>query len=364
MKQLFFSLFSFIFLISLFAQEKITVGSKYQIFSNTLQENREYWIHLPTSYNDTSTQPAKYPVLYLLDGEMQFQYLVAIQEALSGNFYNYTPEMIIVGVVNTDRTRDFTPTKGNVIHNGEIIYNTSGEANDFTIFLTKELRKQIDNNFRTNGYNLLTGHSFGGLFTIHTLLTKPTLFNAYIANDPSLWWDKKYTYHLAEKNWDSLNFNGRCLYVSMANYDKSKSDKLEHSLTIERFCKEFLSKSHTLRCKWEYFTNEDHGTISLPATYNGLKYFFNGLCLPIKKIPATPSLVTTYYNQVSDSIKFQLLPPETLVAQLANFCIKVNQNQSAKKLLELNIKNYPNSKHAYEKLNELYLKFGDSNQNN
>jgi predicted alpha/beta superfamily hydrolase len=36
----------------------------------------------------------------------------------------------------------------------------------------------------------LIGHSFGGLAAINNLLEAP-LFNAYIANDPSLWWDSE-----------------------------------------------------------------------------------------------------------------------------------------------------------------------------
>jgi len=34
----------------------------------------------------------------------------------------------------------------------------------------------------------LWGHSYGGLFTLHTLYTQPDTFARYIAGDPSAWW--------------------------------------------------------------------------------------------------------------------------------------------------------------------------------
>ena len=33
------------------------------------------------------------------------------------------------------------------------------------------------------------GHSFGGLFALHTMAERPELFDAWVAADPSLWWD-------------------------------------------------------------------------------------------------------------------------------------------------------------------------------
>jgi hypothetical protein len=47
------------------AQEKVTVGEKQTLFSKILNENREIWVHLPKTYNDSSINPAKYPVIYL-----------------------------------------------------------------------------------------------------------------------------------------------------------------------------------------------------------------------------------------------------------------------------------------------------------
>ncbi|MFJ5370232.1 alpha/beta hydrolase, partial [Bosea sp. CER48] len=37
----------------------------------------------------------------------------------------------------------------------------------------------------------LAGHSYGGLFVLHTLFTRPGLFAAHVAGSPSIWWNER-----------------------------------------------------------------------------------------------------------------------------------------------------------------------------
>lgn len=37
----------------------------------------------------------------------------------------------------------------------------------------------------------LGGHSYGGLFVLHTLFTRPGLFEAHVAGSPSIWWQDR-----------------------------------------------------------------------------------------------------------------------------------------------------------------------------
>lgn len=37
----------------------------------------------------------------------------------------------------------------------------------------------------------LVGHSYGGLFTLHALFTRPGLFEAHVAGSPSIWWQDR-----------------------------------------------------------------------------------------------------------------------------------------------------------------------------
>src|SRR5882672_3395991 len=82
----------------------ITIGKKERLFSKVLNEERELWVYLPRSYNQSSDT---YPVLYLLDGASHFEHVAALVEYLSNNLR--IPQTIVVAIPNTDRVRDFTP---------------------------------------------------------------------------------------------------------------------------------------------------------------------------------------------------------------------------------------------------------------
>src|SRR6187402_2331507 len=95
-----------------YAQEnKLTLGTIDSIQSKILNEQRKIWIYVPSSASNTTFAKQKYPVLYLLDGEAHF-YSVAgmIQQLSEVNGNTFCPEMIVVAITNTNRTRDLTPT--------------------------------------------------------------------------------------------------------------------------------------------------------------------------------------------------------------------------------------------------------------
>ncbi len=83
----------------------LEIGRTYRIASRTLGETRVIDVSLPQSYGDDTTR--RYPVLVVLDGDYEHQIAAA-----SAQFYAGTaqvPELIVVGVRNTNRGRDMTP---------------------------------------------------------------------------------------------------------------------------------------------------------------------------------------------------------------------------------------------------------------
>ena len=347
-KILFIFIFCFGMSFILWSQEKFVVGEKHKIHSSILNEEREYWIYLPDDYENLNLQETRYPVVYVLDGEFYFFSAVAAQKALAKDMYSYMPKMIVAGVVNTNRSRDLTPTKSAVMHAGKLIHKDSGEANRFHEFLTKELRTEIDSNYRTDGYNLLLGHSFGGLFALYAFINHTFDFQAYITHDPSLWWDDKVVFSQLKLNWKSKDFKGVNLYVSMAGYDNSKPDKLEHSVTIEKFCKEMVSQpANNLRVSWGYFENEDHGTIFLPATYAAFKFLYKNICLPVKEVPDNPELIEEHYKQVSEDLGHKVIPDQQILDNICNYSISTGNIEGARAIAEINLKYHPESPLAH-----------------
>jgi len=349
------------FLSSLWAQENISIGTRQKMYSPILKENREYWVYLPPSYNALGLSKTSYPVIYLLDGAENFQSVAAIQQWLSKGPYTHIPEMIIVGIVNTDRTRDLTPTQSSIQRNGKTLFANSGKGDNFIAFLKDELIPEVSRNYRTQDYRILIGHSFGGLMAIQILLKHTELFNAYVALDPSLWWDNKRLHNEAADILTRKDFRGRSLYLAQASDEAamSKDTALSvHWATIKNFSANVLPQSAKagLLYQSEYYEQEDHGSIPIPATYDALRFIFKGITLPVKNLPDNPALITQHYHAVSSRIGFQLIPSEQLLNDIARYCMSLEKWQSARTILEMNLKNYPGSTSATALLKELQKK--------
>src|SRR5688572_14939028 len=92
------------------ADGAIKIGEKFALQSKVLNEERPYWVYLPQSYHNQMFAPKKHPVLYLLDGDANFHLASGIVQFMAANFHIQIPELIIVAIPNTERTRDLTPT--------------------------------------------------------------------------------------------------------------------------------------------------------------------------------------------------------------------------------------------------------------
>src|SRR5665213_1730806 len=89
----------------------IILGNIDSVKSKILNETRKVWVYVPASYNSKAPHKQRYPVVYLLDGDDHFPSVVGMIQQLSEvNGNSICPDMIVVGITNTDRTRDLTPT--------------------------------------------------------------------------------------------------------------------------------------------------------------------------------------------------------------------------------------------------------------
>jgi predicted alpha/beta superfamily hydrolase len=158
-----------------FAQEvSVTLGVTRTMKSTILGEDRKVLVRLPTTYDTSSTA---YPVLYLLDGTPAFLLeMTAITTRLRND--RNAPEMIIVAIENTNRNRDMMPVVGKD-------YPGPPRAEAFLGFLEKELIPDIEKTYRTSQPRILLGKSLSGLFTVYSLLARPTAFNAYVGAAPA-----------------------------------------------------------------------------------------------------------------------------------------------------------------------------------
>ncbi|WP_437918019.1 alpha/beta hydrolase [Sphingobacterium sp. LRF_L2] len=256
------------------SQKPVISGKMYHIQSDILQEKRPYAVFLPEGYGNTSSEERSYSVIYVLDGEANFEKVISAQQILLEEACVDALPAIIIGIMNVDRERDYTPTHAPVVFKGKERFYTSGAADDFLRFLHKELFQEIDNRYRTNGKKMLVGHSFGGLFALYTLISKADVFDNYLVIDPSLWWDDEYVNRLFKTKGLSKNRSNKPqLYLATAGTNGKTIEKRNHEQAIFSFVS-FLESDgigEILKVDLRRFERENHGSIISPAIYDGLR---------------------------------------------------------------------------------------------
>lgn len=265
-------------IIPLTAQEQdfIHLGTRHTIFSQILNEERTYWIYEPEGQPGELTR--NFPVLYLLDGDVFFHSVVGFTRFFSSSRVSSLPPCILVAVLSTDRTRDFTPTCSAARRDGTIHSNDKpqgGGAEQFYRFMIEELRPDIEKRVSGRGPNFLAGHSYAGLFTLQVLLKHSESFDTFIAIDPSLWWDRGVFLELSGKILHEKDFSGKQLYVAFATQQRPGVRLNQFSLADSLKLKTIPDmKSRHLRVVYKKFPEEVHGTVALPGFFDGLKSLF------------------------------------------------------------------------------------------
>ena len=164
--------------------DKVIIGDIVQLKSEILKEDRTLQIYLPDSYKNSTFN---YPVLYLLDSEFEFHHTTGTINFMSNT--GKIPETIVVGIVNANRTRDLTPEAPND-NDSRAFWGEIGGAENFRKFIQQEIIPFIGENYRTDGYNILRGQSFGALFSLFDFFKEDALFNAYIITSPTVRWNE------------------------------------------------------------------------------------------------------------------------------------------------------------------------------
>lgn len=346
----------------------ISIGEVDSLRSEILGENRKIWIYHPGNPSDTSRH---YPVLYLLDGDAHFHSVTGIAQQLTNN--SVMPEMIIVAVLNTDRSRDLTPTRSLRLPTGgeQDFLKTTGGAENFTQFLDRELIPYIEGRFATAPHRMLIGHSFGGLFAINTLLNHPEMFNSYLAIDPSMWWDDRKLLLQSDSIFGTRRFDGKTLFVSVANTMSPGMDttlvaldttgNTVHIRSILDFAKKAAtaSSSNGLTFAWKYYRDDDHGSVPLISEYDALRFMFQHYKLPFSDDLTTAKLID-HYTRVSDRLGYTMIPPEERMNGLGYYFLQTKNYERAFEFFDFNVKNYPNSQNVYDSMGDYYAAIKDN----
>jgi len=371
MEIFFYSFAMLLFSFCVQAQESnpFTIGFEKSSPSKILGEQRKVWIHIPNSKEgNDNTGKGRYPVIYLLDGDANFNTIVSITEFMSNA--GLCPPMIVVGILHPDRMKDLTfgtdkETPG-IVGRGEM----------FMLYVEKELMPYIESNYPTAPYKIFIGHSVGGLTVVNTLIHQPNLFDAYVSLDAALWWNNQQIVTEAKMILANKDYKGKTLFMALANRMERGMDTLEvqkdttESTELIRSNLEFIryvsnNKKNQLCFKHKYYGDDNHSSVRLIGEYDALRFIFDYYKLNIYNSELEDanfkldSLLKTHYNNVSEQLGYHVKPDESQVNNLGYQMLKQKQFDKAEALFKLNIANYPETANCYDGLGDLYLAKGD-----
>ncbi|MDO3626943.1 alpha/beta hydrolase-fold protein [Mucilaginibacter sp. BT774] len=350
--------------LSAYAQKdsRIVIGTVDTVYSKVLNEKRTIRVHVPEGGKNQH-----YPVLYILDGEDHFLSAVGITEEMSG----VIPPMIVVGIDNmgfNTRERDLTPTIDPKIAH-------SGGGENFISFMEKELIPYIESRYATANYRVYSGHSLAGLAVVNALFNHAESFNAYIALDPSVWWDDQRWIKIQEPKLSQHNFKGKSLFIAIANNIPPGLDSvsvLKSNDQMSLLTRAVIPFVHAVRdakpagLRWasKFYPTERHGTVEMISEYDALRYIFNYYQFRTSQFVEHPeldedSVLAAHFQMISGRLGYTVLPTENTINELAYDCMGRHKMPQAYKLFIRNTQLYPNSANAFDSLGDYYVAAGD-----
>jgi predicted alpha/beta superfamily hydrolase len=348
--------FALLVLISSSAQAQAPPGTTaLKINSAVLGEERTILVRVPPGYE---TNKQRYPVLYMTDGNAHIGHTSSTVEFLAQN--GRMSELIVVGITNTDRTRDLSPTHVTTTvagGNSALQFPTSGGADKFLKFIETELIPEIEKRYRVHPYRILAGHSLGGLFTIHAMVSRPELFNSYVAVSPALQWDNQVAVKRAEDFFKARKEWQATLFMSLGHEPGPIEDGFFQ-------LKQVLEKNQTKGFEWEVqqLDDEDHGSVVLRSHYLGMRKIFAGWQVPRDpdsgRFAGDFKSLEEHYQKLSQKFKYTAPVPENLINQMGYQSLFAGRSDEAIAIFKTNVERYPDSANVYDSLAEAYERGG------
>lgn len=242
----------------------LCIGETFTLASKVMGETRRLNVYVPPIYRDSAG--IRLPVLYMPDGGLaeDFLHVAGLVQVLVGN--GTMRPFILVGIENTERRRDLTGPTTNP--KDRLIAPRVGGSAAFRRFIRTELMPAIRQRYRTTAETALVGESLAGLFVVETFLQEPDLFDAYLAFDPSLWWNTEYLVGQADKLLQAYAGPKKTLYLSASSQPDIAEDTRRLATTLRATAKANIT--------WYYepLPQETHATIYHPAALNAFRTVF------------------------------------------------------------------------------------------
>ncbi len=298
--------------------------------SEHLSESRAINISLPPNYHSNNKT---YPVLYVLDGEYAFDYATGSVQFLANDF-NYLPEMIVVGIPNTDRLRDFYVT-----------FEEDGEYISFINFLEHEVFLFLSENYRVNDFRVLYGWSSAAGICSYIMVKRPALVDGYIMTGFGI---GPKTEKFIKENLPDKFDKRKYMYANVEGEEPRKSGLLRYRQLLS----DMDPKNMDWKCEIE--EHSDHVDAMAQGIYSGLKHIFSEFYPPNEIKTGGYQAFLNYYDKIKPDYWDDLYIPVGAINETAWLFLDKDLSQDAIDLLKYGISVHPESATLCGSLAELY----------
>lgn len=223
---------------------------------------------LKGSVTESGNRPVT--VFYVTDGARLGPAVDGVCRLLSGTKGSKT-ECATVAVDVPERTAFLTPTASSLGRSG---LETGGRAAELVECLEKIVKPEVKRRLEGRAVtHVLMGHSFGGLFALSTIASRPELFDAWVAADPSLWWDGGVLIRMLEDK-PAAGHSGAFVYAGFGSaLRKTGGTTASRNLASEDRFRAALEgfAGPDAKVVVEDYPRETHGTIAVPVFHEAMK---------------------------------------------------------------------------------------------
>jgi predicted alpha/beta superfamily hydrolase len=325
--------------LSLIAQDDVTIG-KYKKFESVILGGEvTYLEHLPDGYDKSGKT---YPVIYMMNGQIISQF--ANDAATVDNLSNdRIPDMILIGISNEGSAGNYwsCPNDSGYVGGGESFHD----------FLKDELIPEINNNYRTNGYQILAGQSNTGLYVMYNFLFYPDLFNAYIVASPMFGWCPEFFLNKTKSFIKDHPVINKKLYISYGDLDYVQV--LNYINDFEEVLKQ---SPESLTWKVDLINNTSH--VPFSTLNNALLYFFSECTMDAERKKFSVPEIKSHFEALSKEYGFTVNPKAGVLFDMTIDLADEGQTDQAIEINGYLISLYPDSEFYFYYLGKLYQKQG------
>lgn len=283
------------------AQAESTAASPFpavttlEIDSEVLGEEREIFLSIPDGYK----KDGSLPLVIVTDAKSQFPLVSSYIQNQSSDWPRLPP-MVVAGIVNTNRNRDFLPRP-------DANFEGGGDGDNFARFLREEAIPQIESEIGGTPARILFGHSFGGVNAVNILLTDNDLFDAYIAIGTSTWVSERVLFERAQARFARPEPLKSWLYMAVAERDGGAT------VPDGELFAELFESSAPPELAWQFkiIPETDHFSavpLGLADAFSGLFPYWEQQGEVLYAAEQGPEAISQWFAQRSSSLGWRFWP--------------------------------------------------------